>query len=1079
VPSTPVRFHDGFDTPNLSQERWETPAFLRTKRLISPSPLQSDFNLFAEEDGYIPGKGRKRPRFSFPSSEWRLVNEPDSLAEDLHENDGDWFESDEEKLDHDDEEDEAVTGAAHEADTSVETMSHTILVEDAPTGDAQLVESGTQISSVNITDKDVQSFQIITSSPEEAVVQPSLQKTSLSSETPRLNPLTSPDLPAPSPLVSTPAEHFGHQYSLHTNPTHPDFFGHNAHPHVALDSYNAEPRDSVEVHSTDAQFQNAGILDINSNLRSEYPEQNIPTATSRPESSRQSSPLAAASKPPVLLTEQAIATTTDTANPLEQPDYHGTNTETFLGEDVEMAKSEPGERRHIHEIAIDAERLRDMQEIKEDEDDGFEKSSEYFTNHPNLMMEKGSDHNSRYSESEEMIYEEVPVNLERAEDGDLRHTVNQNIEEDESELEDTDLSDDAEEDLEEVISVEPETDVGSEFESENEFYEEPISKPEIPQRTVHPEVIVIDSDSEDEPSQPNTRPAIQERVVSHETDPSNVYQYDDYMQEERDEFSDAEDQNEQHDADAIQSDADPYDYEHPSHEDLPVPDAYIMNEETLSSNSIQQAEDDDNSPSREESPIEPTNVTSLGQLPEAGIDEDVTHLDTVRTSLTADALSGRFTADKEPRVLEEQGQDGSRGSEEASAKGDENDALAKKDQSQALEGQTFGHHHYSSSVRNIQRLVYRTASPKPSPQSAPTPPLTLDDEPLHKTAGPKADVPANPGSPASVSDVVELESLDDTRRHRWTDGLDETPQKPDSRSSDEEFATPTPGTAGENDGVLEKLDEVVLVKDHSTQPSPGARRQPFHSERRDLQAVIPVPDTPVDDVKVYPTLATLVGWLNQTIGIISVVVDISPAEPVTSTSEEYCTRLRITDISMAGTTIVVDIAQPHEESLLAVTEGDVIMLQNFEVHSLNGSLKLLSADGSDWVIFRNITDEPRATNPMITFREHEDAYVKTLQNWYREDGAAMAADHMLQLSISQEDINPSPFTVASSDAGSLDSRTSGSVSRRRARRKKSHHRITIHELRDGRRYTDVGPPGSDLIHELRDGTVYAHSFGDS
>ena len=61
-------------------------------------------NIFAEEDGYLPGKGRKRPRFSFPSSGWRFLDEDlENPAEDSLGNEENWFDSDEELLDQDSE----------------------------------------------------------------------------------------------------------------------------------------------------------------------------------------------------------------------------------------------------------------------------------------------------------------------------------------------------------------------------------------------------------------------------------------------------------------------------------------------------------------------------------------------------------------------------------------------------------------------------------------------------------------------------------------------------------------------------------------------------------------------------------------------------------------------------------------------------------------------------------------------------------------------------------------------------------------------------------------------------------------
>ena len=64
---------NGQPSLSLGTSEWSSPAFSHRSRL-SLGPLSiSTFDPFAEEDGYVPGKGRKRARFSLLSSEWTFA----------------------------------------------------------------------------------------------------------------------------------------------------------------------------------------------------------------------------------------------------------------------------------------------------------------------------------------------------------------------------------------------------------------------------------------------------------------------------------------------------------------------------------------------------------------------------------------------------------------------------------------------------------------------------------------------------------------------------------------------------------------------------------------------------------------------------------------------------------------------------------------------------------------------------------------------------------------------------------------------------------------------------------------------
>ena len=69
---------------------WSSPAFLKRSRLSSTSYLNSIYDPFLEEDGYLEDRGRKRAKFGRESGKWRYAertSSPDreSEAEEIHE----------------------------------------------------------------------------------------------------------------------------------------------------------------------------------------------------------------------------------------------------------------------------------------------------------------------------------------------------------------------------------------------------------------------------------------------------------------------------------------------------------------------------------------------------------------------------------------------------------------------------------------------------------------------------------------------------------------------------------------------------------------------------------------------------------------------------------------------------------------------------------------------------------------------------------------------------------------------------------------------------------------------------------
>lgn len=226
-------------------------------------------------------------------------------------------------------------------------------------------------------------------------------------------------------------------------------------------------------------------------------------------------------------------------------------------------------------------------------------------------------------------------------------------------------------------------------------------------------------------------------------------------------------------------------------------------------------------------------------------------------------------------------------------------------------------------------------------------------------------------------------------------------------------------------------------------------------------------------------LATLIDNVDSLTDTISVVWEVSPTIQSASEPKDQILTAQVTDPSMAGTSLRVQITRPLNQTLPRLNEGDALLLRNFKVQDLNGSPMLANGDTSSWTVFRDSEDSIQVDGPPAEYNAEERDYATGIRRWYHEAGAAMAADNQLQASIEVASMEGTPVSsVAVSDDESLGSPIPGSspsVAKRKRRKRRSHRKITIHELRDGRRYTQVGSPSDkSSIHELRDGTVYAN-----
>lgn len=301
---------------------------------------------------------------------------------------------------------------------------------------------------------------------------------------------------------------------------------------------------------------------------------------------------------------------------------------------------------------------------------------------------------------------------------------------------------------------------------------------------------------------------------------------------------------------------------------------------------------------------------------------------------------------------------------------------------------------------------------------------------------------------------------------------------------------------------LENAPDTIKLEENERAPSEnvsGVAIPASPDEDQKLQASIEVDQQfedsirGADDVSVdrhYPglrsklsyfaPLATLIDHYNALVDTISVAAEVGPPVKAATGKKDFILNLQLTDQSMAGTTVFAQILRPYKSALPSLREGDAILLRNFRVKTLDHSVILVSDSTSAWAVFSPSSEDAEMTGPPVEYGAEEKEFATDLRQWYVEDGLAMVADNQLQASVGREsDIETPTSSAAQSDAESIDlalrEGRGDTSSSRGSRRRKSHRRITIHELRDGRRYTEVGSsPGNSSIHELRDGTVYAN-----
>ena len=209
----------------------------------------------------------------------------------------------------------------------------------------------------------------------------------------------------------------------------------------------------------------------------------------------------------------------------------------------------------------------------------------------------------------------------------------------------------------------------------------------------------------------------------------------------------------------------------------------------------------------------------------------------------------------------------------------------------------------------------------------------------------------------------------------------------------------------------------------------------------------------------FAPLSTLAQHFNSTIDVFATVVSATKIVRSKKGPRDYFEIVYITDPSSATSksvppTTATHIFRPYKIALPLAQTGDVILLRNFKVQTQKQKPMLLSTESSAWAVFRE-GHEVQMRGPQVEFGPEERGFVKGMFDWWGSLTGKMQSSLVESAPKAKEAVK-----------AKKKERVSGRPSM-----------TSVHELRDGTRYTDERADGMNGLHELRDGTVYADESG--
>lgn len=1033
---------------------WGSPAFVRsTRSSLGGGTLDTAYDPFAEEDGFVQGKGRKKPRYSLHWDEWRVADEPASPRE--REGTVDW------EMEFDEEDDAGQdNGKTNGEDTAPEAPP--IFLKPS-------LEQAGRLTGRRIA-QTLQPPGSIDISGNETLTGGFRHPT----DTPQLLPIPSPGLPIPSPLVSSSNSPHGYFSSV---PAATEAQNVRSMPaETALSTMPTEADLSTDVSPPNFQPQAAEIAigDVET-AEHDYTE---PTESVSPHQTSAS------------LLEDTLA---DKHH--ELPTYHeGTallesidnsaiiNLEADRGnEDDEPLISAQIDAKNVHSVEDETDEVESVQVSEFDAEEGVEVGVHISEN---VRPESALDGHPADDEMEDIedeledhVHEEETISVASS---IIEQNGHESGSEQESEVYDDEaLYDEQEADLE----LQDADEYGDDFTEEEEEEEE---KDQFRQQQARlqpsqPEVIVLDSDSDDElasdqpkstPSQPPPRisqpfrrgPSASSGAGDLMVDgPADAYSVAEHGPEDQS----AEYVEEQW-ADEMEEDQDhgrflPGQIDYESSVDELAQDHYFMSLPIREASVARVREEshfagaEDHDMTAELYPQTTTVVDLDLATPEGPPRADYQFSYQKQTeerwspaihasqpdSGTAQNVSHNLEAmidpalPRSPILTEETDLQTHREHE-------------SKRHDAALEGPRHGfgpgyEHELSYSFDGTVSPPRKQETQLPQfshEQQLPTPDPLQETGFAHEPA-----VRAGRVDPSPAPDDIHLAS------ERLTVPYISAPEK-------------APNLVKSTDQAISPSESVQAAND-----APGTDRARTTSPAIQL----PVPDRHAvglrSKLSYFAPLASLIDHYNSLVDTVSVVHQASPVARATFGPKDYFVTIQITDPSMAGTMLNAQIFRAQKSAMPSLVEGNAVLLRNLKVRSFDHAIMLVSVQSSAWAVFDGSGPDAQVNGPPVEYGTEERAYASALRRWYQEVGSAMVADNQLQASIGRDSTEPSD--LGSSGLSWRDDQH-GSARSRSTRRRKSHRRLTIHELRDGTRYTEVGSPNHSSIHELRDGTVYAN-----
>ncbi|KAI0840094.1 hypothetical protein F5Y06DRAFT_263623 [Hypoxylon sp. FL0890] len=149
-----------------------------------------------------------------------------------------------------------------------------------------------------------------------------------------------------------------------------------------------------------------------------------------------------------------------------------------------------------------------------------------------------------------------------------------------------------------------------------------------------------------------------------------------------------------------------------------------------------------------------------------------------------------------------------------------------------------------------------------------------------------------------------------------------------------------------------------------------------------------------DELPDCTSLKVLRQHLQKKLDVIAVAM-MKPPDPQRAKGgpREYMMSFTITDHSIGPHSVVeVQLYRPHKDTLPIVKAGDVVLLRNFTVVSLqHKGFGLRTNDESSWAIFDHDDQPAQIKGPPVEYGEKETTYVANMRSWFNLlDEKAMA-----------------------------------------------------------------------------------------